>query len=392
MTRTRLAVLILALVAGTVLLAWPRGGEEPPAAVRAPLATLWPHARRADLPGHLADGPVFTPQLFRDERTAIGTAPTPGGDRLRLLVRGPGGPRELRRVPLRGDPVFAGFATDGTTVAWTESATGRPAQVWAATWDGPARRLTAGAGDVLDFGSEHDLAIAGGAVHWAAAAPRPARCGPATEIRSVPLTGGPVTVRTEPGAWSLTAWPWLVNGSGDGTGTTRLRNTGSGSPSVHPGPECTDGLPLRDRATDVEVATAGAELATCRPSWCRVVVVAGGAVTRIDAMRPDGSGRRRIAGGEASAAVADVALLDRFEVLAEERPDSALTGTQALVVHDLASGRTAELTGTADAANARAGVLWWSTGAPDDLVWHTLDLRTVQDAPAVRSARFPGRS
>jgi hypothetical protein len=30
-----------------------------------------------------------------------------------------------------------------------------------------------------------------------------------------------------------------------------------------------------------------------------------------------------------------------------------------------------------DGAFSRAGVLWWSTGDQDSIVWHTLDLRTV---------------
>ena len=350
--RTQIAVLILALAAAAVLVLRPGRDNRPARADRATLATVWPKAQRAEIPGNLKDGPIFHPELFRDSRTAIGTAPAPSGDQLRLLVRNADGTtRELRRRSLEGSPVFDAFATDGTTVAWIESVGGR-SEVWAATWTGPARRLTADTGNVLTYSSQYDLVVADGAAHWVAA-----DGDAATEVRSVPLAGGKVTVRTEPGVWSLTTWPWLVDGAGDRTGATGLRN------------------PVTFK--DVEVNTGGAELTTCSPAWCRVLVITGGGVARIDAMRPDGKDRRRIAGSEATAALTDVAVLDRFEVLAEPRPDSDLTGTEALVVHDLTSRTTVELSAAVDGAFSRDGVLWWATGDQDDIRWHTLDLRTV---------------
>jgi hypothetical protein len=352
-TRTRIGILILALGAAAALVLLPLRNDEPTPAARAALATVWPDAQRAEFSANLADGPIFHPGLFLDARTAIGTAPAPSGDRLRLLVRNADGTvRELRRRPLAGNPVFDAFATDGTTVAWTESVDGRRTEIWAATVPGPARRLTADTGNVLSYGSQYDLVVADGAVHWAAA-----DGDVQTEIRSVPVAGGPVSVRAEPGVWSLTTWPWLVDGAGDRTGTTRLRNP----------------VTLRD----VEVESSGAELTSCSPAWCRVLVITGEGVARIDEMRPDGSDRRRIAGSEATAAVTDVAVLDRFEVLAEPRPDSDLTGTEGLVLHDLAERRTVELSAAVDGAFSRNGVLWWSTGDQDTMVWHTLDLRTV---------------
>src|SRR6185312_10949583 len=119
-----------------------------------------------------------------------------------------------------------------------------------------------------------------------------------------------------------TAWPWLVDGAGGQSGSTLLRD------------------PVRLR--EIRIVTSGLELTSCSPAWCRVLVIGGDGVTRIDAMRPDGAGRRRIAGPEASAAITDVAVLDRFDVLAEQRPGSDVTGVQGLVVHDLATGRTVE--------------------------------------------------
>jgi hypothetical protein len=136
---------------------------------------------------------------------------------------------------------------------------------------------------------------------------------------------------------------------------------------------------LRDTASNAEVrvAAGAAELTTCVPSWCRVMVMDGDGLARIDVMRPDGTGRKRAAGGDARAAVVDVAVLGRFEVLAEAGPDADLTGTEALLLYDISDGTTVDLHPAVTGAFTRGGVLWWSTGDQDSLVWHTLDLRTV---------------
>ena len=39
--------------------------------------------------------------------------------------------------------------------------------------------------------------------------------------------------------------------------------------------------------------------------------------------------------------------------------------------------RTVDLHPAVTGAFTRGGVLWWSTGDQDSLVWHTLDLRTI---------------
>lgn len=350
--RTRVLGLVAALGAAAVLLALPaRDAPEPP---RAALT----RAQRATMTGNLPDGPAFAPGLFLDARTAIGTAPTPDARSLRLVQRSADGSvRELRRRSLEGNPVFDAFAADGETVVWTETFAPGRTEIWAAGVSGRSRlahRLTADTGNFLGYDSQYDLVIAEGKVHWAAAAPGGAR---RTEIRSVALTGGKVSVRVEDGLWALSAWPWLVDEPADASGTTRLRN------------------PATSR--EIEVALTGAELATCSPVWCRVQVITDSDLARIDAMRPDGSDRRRMAGGDATAAIGDVAVLDRFEILAESRPDSDLTGTSALLVHDLEENTTVELAPAVDGAFSRGGVLWWATGDLDSTTWHTLDLRSV---------------
>ncbi|MEV6600763.1 hypothetical protein AB0M36_28530 [Actinoplanes sp. NPDC051346] len=347
--------LAVSLGAAGLLLAYPQERDKPTAASRTNLATAWPGAGRAEIPGNLSDGPIFHPQLFLDARTSIGTAPSPDGTALRLVLRAADGSvRELRRRPLTSHPEFGTMAVSGADLVWTESAGGGPTELWTATASGAGvRRLTRDTGNAVFFGSQWDVVIADGRAWWATATDDP----DVTEIRSVPLTAGPVTVRREPGTWALTAWPWLTDGGGDQTGTTRLRTlTGT---------------------EERRVASTGTELATCGPTWCRVLVLTPSGLDRIDAMHPDGSERRRIADGTAGAAITDVAILDRFEILSEADANSALTGTEGLLVHDLRYGRTVEVSAAVDGVSARNGVLWWSTGDQDSLVWHTLDLRTV---------------
>jgi hypothetical protein len=349
------AGLAVAVAAAALLIFAPARDRPAPAGpVTVGLAAAWPGAARADIPGNLPDGPIFTPLLFLDARTAVGTAPSPDAGWMRLLIRRADGRlRELRRLPLDKSPSFDNLAAAGDDLVWTESMDQRGVRIWSARLSGGAARLvTADTGDALFYGSQYDLTVADGQVHWTAAAGQSA-----TAVRSVPLAGGTVQVRTEPGQWGLSAWPWLTDGAGSGTGTTRLRNLATG----------------RDR----RVQSTGVEIPACGPAWCRVMVMGDGGLVRIDVMHPDGSARSRIAGSTAGAAVPDVAILDRFEILSETGPDSALTGTAGLAVYDIGSRRTITVSAAVSGAFARGGVLWWSTGGLDDTVWHTIDLRTV---------------
>ena len=351
-----LAALVVALAAGVALLVYAPDEPETAPAARTGLSAAWPRAQRADLPGNLRDGPIYHPGVFLDARTSVGTAPSPDGSAERLLVRNADETvRELRRRPQSGNPEFGAFAVSGEDLVWTESADGSPMEIWTArTSGGPARRLTADTGNAVFFGSQWDLVLAEGRVHWAAAAPEGR---PVTEIRSVALTGGKVAVREEPGTWALTAWPWLTNGGGDQSGTSVLRNMTANR--------------------DTPVQTSGPELITCSAAWCRVLVMNGDGLARIDLMHPDGSARRRVAGSAAGAAVPDVAILDRFELLSETGPDSDLTGTAGLLIYDLETDRTVDVSPAVDGVFSRNGVVWWATGDQDSLIWHTLDLRTV---------------
>jgi hypothetical protein len=348
-------------VAALLLIGLPtvrRPGPPAPAAPQA-AAAAWPRVQQADTSGALADGPLYEPRLFVDARASVGTAPSPDGTALRLVLRAADGAlRELRRLPLADNPQFDGFTLAGGTLAWAETVTagdrGRTrmyvVDLRAAT---PARPLTADTGDVVFFGSDYDLVIARGRLHWAASGDG----GRSTELRSVALTGGPIDTRTERGSWAQAAWPWLVSGGADRIGAVQVRNRDDG------------------RTTDVPLS--GVESTVCSAVWCRVLVQGAGGLDRIDLMRPDGTDRRRIADGSAGAAVVDVAALDRFEILAVAGPDDAVVTSARLMVYDIATGRIVDVADGVDNVMCRGGVLWWSTGTDDLTMWHALDLRTA---------------
>jgi len=359
-----LAALGVALAAAGTLLAFspdhkrPAGAEQPRT-----VDQVWPDAERAEFGGGLADGASYSPVYFLDAKTSLGTAPDPDGTTQRLVLRAADGSvRELRRLPAEGTPQFGGFVRAGDDVAWAESVSDEDGTARTLLWianlasGGAPHLLTRDTGDVVLFNSQYDMVIADGRLHWVSVSPTDET---STEVRSVPLAGGPVSVRTEPGAWALSAWPWLVSAGSGQTGPVQLRDLGTHQ--------------------DQTVAAAPTELATCGPAWCRVLVLAGDGPSRIDLMRPDGADRRRVAGGAATASVIDVALLDRFEVLSQSSGDqSAPISSQQLLLYDLKEKRVVTVADGIGIVQSRGGLLWWSTGDNEATTWHTLDLRTLR--------------
>jgi len=345
-----------ALAASAALLVVPPAGLKPKPSAPVPAAAAWPRAQRGAIPASLKDGTAYEPLIFLDARTSVGTAESKDGRSLRLLLRrADASVRELRSLPVAKDPSFQTFAIDGNELAWAEGTRGRTSGLWAINLqDGkPAREVTADTGDAIFYRSQYDLLIAEGRLHWAAAG-----AAGATEVRSVALTGGPVDTRVEAGNWELSAWPWLVNGVTEAVGTTRLRNLATNQ--------------------DVAVIGAGRRSATnCSPTWCRVATLSRDGFNRIDLMHPDGTARRRIAGGTATTVIADVAPLDKYDILAQTGPTSDLSGNAELIAVEIATHRTVEVSPDAGRVSYRDGVLWWSTGNLDSFVWHSLDLRTI---------------
>ncbi|MGN9907499.1 hypothetical protein ACTMTJ_08070 [Phytohabitans sp. LJ34] len=326
----------------------------PPAA-----EVVWPHAQRAQVPGVLSDGALYSPVYFLDERVSVGTASDPGGGEVRLVVRGADGAvHVLRRLPTAVAPRYAGFTPAGGQLVWAESVTGRDGTVRTELWraglpGGTPRKITGDTGRVAFFGSDYDIVVESGRLYWTAEAPGGQE---ATEVRSVPVGGGRVEVRTEPGTWTLSGWPWLA--SAGSSGRARLRSM--------------------DTAQVVTVDAAGDMLDRCGPGWCRVFVLSGDGPVRSELIRVDGSQRRRVADDGATAAIVDVAVLDRFEVLlAGSSTVVAANGGRRLLVYDLKVRRLISVADAVARVFYRGGVLWWSTAIGESIAWHTLDLRTV---------------
>jgi hypothetical protein len=316
-----------------------------------------------DSPGQLADGTAYTPLIYLDTNTSVGTAPAPDGLTQRLMLRsGTAEARELHRVPKDRNPQWAGLAVAGDDLVWAESTasadgTGET-RLWRTNWRaaGPAVDLTADTGDIVFFNSQYDLVIADGAVRWAAAA-RTAT--PVTEVRSIPLTGGAVAVKQVPGAYSLSAWPWLVSVGSGQAGPVDLINLNTGA--------------------QVKVPASATELLTCSPAWCRVMIMTGtGEPSRVDLMHVDGSERRHISGGDLDPATMDVGLMDRFEVLSKSTSDGSPTSSQEVCLYDATAKRLVVAGTGAGTIVARGTIMWWSTGEDEALVWHALDLTALK--------------
>jgi hypothetical protein len=378
-----------ALTASVILLVFP--AKAPPSSVPRPAALVWPHAQTGTIAARLTDGTPYRPLMLLDAHTSVGSAPSVDGRFLRLVLRRRDGSiRLLRRLPAEQDPSFGPVTAAGDVLAWAESITATPAtthprppsrtatttgtagatgsstvggaRLWTINLgDGrPARLVTAEAGDLLSYDSQDDLTLSGGRLYWADSDPDRVDV---VHVRSVSLggaaeRGGPVEDRVENGTWQLSDWPWLVNGAGTPTGTTTLRNL-----TTH---------------RDLRVAQSG-RLATtsCGPTWCQVTRFAADGTSQVDLIHPDGSGRKRVPVRAIEPAITDVAPLNRFAVLSQAGPNTTLTHTGPLLVFEIATSRTAELSLDAATVSYAHGVLWWSNGNQNATLWHSIDLRTI---------------
>jgi hypothetical protein len=355
-----IVALAIALVAAGRLLTLP----EPPTSSKAgasgevTLRDLWPKAKIVETSGRLADDRAYTPWFHLDAETSVGTALTADGAYTRLVVRGPGAAvRELQRLRAADNPQFNGFVAAGDELFWMVSSGDGSgvSTLYRADWrrGTAAAQLATDTGDVVYFNSQYDLVVADGRVHWASAL----RDQPVTELRSVPVGGGPVTVQRVDGAFAQSAWPWLTSSGSSQSGPVELRN--------------------RQTGQRVNVPGETSELVTCGPVWCRVLLLgAGSQPARTDLMHPDGSARIRVAGGGITSAVLDVALVDRFEVLSQTRGTGETTSLK-LILYDIRKNRSVVLADGVATVQGRGPVVWWSTGSAEAVAWFALDLRTL---------------
>lgn len=349
-----------ALVAVGVLLALPHAGPASPAAGPVgpiTLAQAWPAARPVSLAATLPTGDFYAPLLVLDATTTVGLTSRPGSRTSDLvLLTDPARPRRLQTLsPGTGDTVEA-LAATSERIYWLRSVDGagggpEQASIWTARRDGgPAQAVTLAAGPATTNSSQFDLQVADGRLVWTTIGDGPE---PVTEVRSVAVSGGPVQVRTFPGGYALTAWPWLTSTLGGVGGSNELVNVVTGQ--------------------RVPVVTSAGEQPTCTPMRCRVGQSTVGG-TFVVYRRPDGSARRAVPVDAGTPATADVALLDRFAVLTAPTSGDIDNAVQRLVLDDLTADRQV----TVDTGVTRVGGygawLWWSTGDQETLTWHLLDL------------------
>jgi hypothetical protein len=352
----------LATVAAALLMPSPRPAAPPPSSAPAGplrLAQVWPGVRPTVLPSTLRDSYSYQPMLVLDPTTSVGLGTSPDLSRMRLVICSDGGERDLRDVPNDQSMTFAGLAVSGQDLFWLETGTdaagARHTSLWrAGLGSGPARRLSVGTSDVLYYDSAYDLAVVDGVAYWAATAN-----GGGGELHSAPVTGGPERVRRLDRLYALTAWPWATTSGNGQPGPVSLLNLVTGERRVVP--------------------ASSAEILTCTPTWCRVTtLINGGKSLIVEIERLDGGSRRKTGDTALTPLNTDVAVLDRFEVLASAASANASGSAQRLWLYEMATGRTILLADAAsDGLGARDGYLWWPTGDNEATVWHVLDLRRL---------------
>jgi len=276
-----------------------------------------------------------------------------------VVVPPSGPPRILQTQSMTEGGSFDGLSVTADRLYWMHTVSDSVGQahvtLWSAPWaGGPARELTADVGAPVFYGSRYDVQPVGDRLYWAAAsAGHPDR----TEIRSIPLGGGTVAVRTVPGAWAMSKWPWLVTSPSASDQPTRLHNLDTGQV--------------------ITVTAPPNKQVSCSPVWCRVIPDNAAQSTETDLIRLDGSDPQQIGDANAAAIASDVALLDRFEVLMTIINSNGRIVVSTVAVYDLAKRRSVLLSSTATNAGARGDFVWWSTGDNETLAWHGLDLRTL---------------
>jgi hypothetical protein len=359
------AAFALALVAVARLLTLPDpSAVQPTPAVpdEMSLSQAWPSSRIVERAGVLPDGAPVDPVLFVDVDTMVGTALTTDGRSTRLVISTGNTFREIRRLPSDLYPEFSGVSVVADTLVWAETtastSSGVRTRLWRADWRTPHAApvlITKDTGAVVFMHSRYDLVVADGLVHWVSAD------GARTQVRSVPIGGGAVKVRRVPGVFAFAGWPWLAAISMSQAGPVDMVNIVTGQ-----------------RMT---VPSGPTEQANCGSVWCQVTVIGATGPVRLDVMRTDGTGRRRIGGSGAAGVIGEPALLDRFVGVTVDEGSLSSVGAptlrQQLQVYDLRSDRTMLVDPSVDQVHAGGRMLWWSRDAERGSSWYVLDTSTL---------------
>ena len=299
----------------------------------------------------MADSAPFTPSIYITPQVAVGVAPTADARSIRLIGRTGSKEVELRRVTATENPRFAGFVVSGSSLIWAESTTDADGStrtaIWKTNWHTLIKPVlvTTDTQDATFAGSQYDMVVHDDRVYWTAALDG------GTEVRSVGLDGGDTQWQDLNGEFGLSEWPWLVSPGGRGKPVT-LYNLSTGR--------------------EVTVRPSRTQTATCTPTWCRLDTPAATGLARIDVRRPDGTGAAQAAGPEATPAIVDAVLLDRYLPLITDQE----SGT-GLSLYDVTTAQTSLIALNVDNVRGHDGVMWWSTTSDGGLTWHALDLRTL---------------
>lgn len=364
MTRARAVGLAVALVAVVAALAVPAATLTPKSGPAGPqrLADAWPEALVTTVPGLLSDGSSYQPLAFADIGTSVGRATLPRADGLvvRLVVTTSEQAWILREFSVDYPASIAGVVIDGGRVYWLESlwqpdSAGRTTLWYADLPDGEATQLVADSGDAVFMNSPLDLTYEAGRLYWIAATDDNSH----SELRSVAVTGGPVSVTPLPSNYLITTWPWLTT-------------TGRGLR----GPA---GLLETTTSRRVEVPATEDQILACAPPWCRVTTLTPDwQVLERGVMRVDGTGYQVVNQFDTRYSVNEIPmLLGRFEVLGEI--GSGVRAPDQLWLYDVPASRSVLLTNlySRSFGSSPDGLIWWSSGDNEALRWHVVDLRTL---------------
>ena len=334
----------------------PRGSTGPTR-----LLDVWPSARPLTIDASLPGGLTFEPRLVLDTATTVGLTTTAGRSVTRLVVRGAdGGLRVLQALPDSGQFTIAAVVVSGDSVFWLESGVDIQGRVTTTVWraglhSGTPQRLSTARSDPVSFDSQYDLELVDGRLYWAAYADRGHG-----EIRSIPVDGGSVQVRSLDRVYGLTVWPWVTSSVGGGVaGNVDMFSLVTGEHRTVPG------------RTN--------QYLNCTPTWCRVTTIAAQNTSlSVTWEHPDGTNVVALANHTLSPVNTNVALLNRFEVVESAAEAAAASPGHRILLHDLATGRDVFLGDSATGfIGSRDGFLWWSTGDNETTVWHVLDLHQL---------------
>jgi hypothetical protein len=99
-------------------------------------------------------------------------------------------------------------------------------------------------------------------------------------------------------------------------------------------------------------------LTTCSPRWCRLTPNHAGDTAATTLIHTDGTHRHVVGDAKAIAVDSDVALLDRFELLATTTSGNELVTVSTLALYDLSAGRSVLITQAATNAGGSGTYIW----------------------------------